>query len=542
MTPSLKPGPLEKLKVLIESSTPLVVMETVEEARALRLVRLAAGELNLPVFEWSVADGLLRSGAAEIPPPPPLPGMSAQDVYGVSHSGSPLAIATGGSQFEPSVSPTPIFNTKEPAAVLAHLESLTVEAVFVLKDMHRHLADIVVIRLLREVAQRFSNDRRTIILTAPQIAVPDELRILVEYLDLPLPDRGRMRQIIEEQYKRLSAKRKLQMRLDPSGLDAMASNLGGLTEEEAERAVAESVVARYGLLPEGVTDVLDAKRDALRRSNMLEFIPPQDSLKAVGGLEGLKKWLRKRSGAFDDAARKAGLEAPKGVVILGVQGCGKSLCAKSIAGEWRLPLVKFDSSAVFDKYIGETEKRIQKLFRVAEQLAPCVLWIDEMEKIFAGSSPDSASSDAGTSARLLGAFLSWMQDRKAPVFVAATCNNVTALPPELIRKGRFDEIFFVDLPNSAERKSVFQLQLQRRTLDPAKFDLDALSAASEGFSGAEIDAAIQSSMFSCYAAKQTLATAAILEELKTTRPLSVTRAEEIARLRAWAKDRAVPAA
>jgi len=229
------------------------------------------------------------------------------------------------------------------------------------------------------------------------------------------------------------------------------------------------------------------------------------------------------------------------VILMGVQGCGKSLCARAIAGEWKLPLVKFDTAAVYDKYIGETEKRIRKIFRIAEQLAPAVLWIDELEKVFAGSGPDSASADAGVSARLLGSFLGWMQDRKAPVFVAATSNNVNVLPPELIRKGRFDEIFFVDLPNPAERRAICTLQLARRKLDAKGFDLEKLVAASEGYSGAEIEAAVQSAMYASFSDKKPVTTATVLEALASTVPLSTTRAEDIEQLRGWARERAVAA-
>jgi SpoVK/Ycf46/Vps4 family AAA+-type ATPase len=241
------------------------------------------------------------------------------------------------------------------------------------------------------------------------------------------------------------------------------------------------------------------------------------------------------------AARDFGLEPPKGVIILGVQGCGKSMCAQAIAGEWKIPLVKFDTAAIFDKYIGETEKRIQKVFQVAEGLAPCVLWIDELEKVFAGSGPDSASSDAGVSARLLGSFLSWMQDRKAPVFVAATCNNVSALPPELIRKGRFDELFFVDLPNQVERKQIFAIQLTKRKRNPAEFDLDQVASTARGYSGAEIEASVQSALYAAFSNKQPLTTQTLVQALKATVPLSTTRAEEIEALRDWAGKRAVPA-
>jgi SpoVK/Ycf46/Vps4 family AAA+-type ATPase len=321
----------------------------------------------------------------------------------------------------------------------------------------------------------------------------------------------------------------------------VANNLRGLTEEEAERAVSQAIVSRYGLTPEIVTDVLQAKKEMLRRSEMLEFVDVSDTLASVGGLEHLKRWLGQRRGTWEDQAREFGLEPPRGVIILGVQGCGKSMCARAIAGEWKLPLVKFDTAAIYDKYIGETEKRIQKVFQVAEGLAPCVLWIDELEKVFAGSGTDSASVDAGVSSRLLASFLSWMQDRKAPVFVAATCNNVRALPPELIRKGRFDELFFVDLPNQAERKQVFAIQLARRKRNPAEFNLDRVAAAAVGYSGAEIEAAVQTGLYSAFSSKQALATQTLLDALKATVPLSTTRAEEIEALREWARTRAVPA-
>ena len=300
-------------------------------------------------------------------------------------------------------------------------------------------------------------------------------------------------------------------------------------------------MTRYGVTPDTVTDVLDAKKELLRRSGMLEFIDASENLTDVGGLDNLKRWLAQRRGTWDDAARDFGLEPPRGVIILGVQGCGKSMCARAIAGEWKLPLVKFDTAAIFDKYIGETEKRIQKVFRVAEGLAPCVFWIDELEKIFAGSGPDSASVDAGVSSRILAAFLSWMQDRKAPVFVAATCNNVTVLPPELIRKGRFDELFFVDLPNQAERKQIFAIHLDRRKRKPAEFDLDRVAAAAKGYSGAEIDAAVQTALYAAFASKQAVSTQGLLDALRGTVPLSTTRSEEIQTLRSWAKLRAVPA-
>jgi SpoVK/Ycf46/Vps4 family AAA+-type ATPase len=324
-------------------------------------------------------------------------------------------------------------------------------------------------------------------------------------------------------------------------MEAVINNLRGLTEEEADRAISQAIVTRYGLVPETISDVLQAKKELLRHSGMLDFVDASENMAAVGGLENLKKWLAQRRGSWEESAREFGLEPARGVIILGVQGCGKSLCARAIAGEWNLPLVKFDTAAIYDKYIGETEKRIQKVFQVAEGLAPCVLWIDELEKVFAGSGPDSASVDAGVSSRILASFLSWMQDRKAAVFVAATCNNVNALPPELIRKGRFDELFIVDLPNQIERKQIFAIQLKRRERNCADFDLERIAAASQGFSGAEIDAAVQAALYAAYSGKQSLTTQILLDVLQQTVPLSITRAEEIQAQRTWARERAVPA-
>jgi ATP-dependent 26S proteasome regulatory subunit len=520
---------LDRLKVLIDSSTPIVAIETIEEMRAVRMVRAACSALNLAVFDWSIASGLLRCGSGV--------GEYVAEAFearaGVHQYAQP--------GFDAGEHAKALYNSREPAQMLGNLEGITAEAVFILKDLHRHLDDPVVVRRLRDVGQRFSSNRRTVVLTAPKIEIPLELGGLVEFLDMPLPDRVRLRQIIDETLVRISKTRTLQRRLDGKGLDAMADNLRGLTEEEAERAVSQALVARYALCPEVVTDVLETKKSLLKRSEMVEFVESGDTLANVGGLENLKKWLAQRRGTWEESARDFGLEAPHGMIILGVQGCGKSLCARAVAGEWKLPLVKFDTAAVYDKYIGETEKRIRKVFRVAEGLAPCVLWIDELEKVFAGSGADSASADAGVSSRLLASFLSWMQDRKAPVFVAATCNNVTVLPPELIRKGRFDELFFVDLPNPAERKQVLAIQLTKRKRNPAEFDLERVAAAAKGYSGAEIDAAVQTALYVAYSDKNPLTTQSLVEALAQTVPLSTTRAEEIEALREWAHGRAVRA-
>jgi SpoVK/Ycf46/Vps4 family AAA+-type ATPase len=351
--------------------------------------------------------------------------------------------------------------------MLANLEGISIEAAFILKDLHRHMDDPVVIRRLRDVGQRFATNRKTVILTAPKIEIPPELRSLVEFFELPLPDRQRLRQIIDETLVRVAKTHTLQRKLDNQGLDLVAENLRGLTEEEADRAISQALVTRYAVCPEIVSDVLEAKKALLKRSEMVEFVEASDSMANVGGLENLKRWLGQRRGAWEDSAREFGLEPPHGVIILGVQGCGKSLCARAVAGEWNLPLVKFDTSAVYDKYIGETEKRI--------------------------------------------------------------------------RKGRFDELFFVDLPNQAERKQIFSIQLAKRKRNPAEFDLEKVAAAAKGYSGAEIDAAVQGALYAAYSEKKQVTTQSLIDALAQTVPLSTTRAEEIVALRQWARTRAVAA-
>jgi SpoVK/Ycf46/Vps4 family AAA+-type ATPase len=287
--------------------------------------------------------------------------------------------------------------------------------------------------------------------------------------------------------------------------------------------------------------VIDAKREAIAKDGVLEYVGAMTSMADVVGLDGLKAWLEKRRLILTESARASqfGLTFPKGVLLLGVPGCGKSLCAKSVAKEWALPLLKFDTGSLYDKFIGETEKRFRKALDTAERVAPDVLWIDEIEKAFAAGGTDS---DGGLSTRLLGGFLTWLQDRNGDVFVVATANDIEKLPPELLRKGRFDEIFFVDLPDAAARAAIFTLHLKKRGQQPSAFDLPALAAASEGFSGSEIEQAVVSALYSVFAEKQPLTTAAIEKELKATRPLSQTMGDKLDALRAWAHERTVSAA
>src|SRR5882724_8391819 len=309
---------IDRLRVLLDSSTPIVVMETVEESRAVRLVRLACQGLNLASFEWTIASGLVRSGMAGSGM---AAGASAGD-FGIEH-GLPPGGYSQDAYAAAQAQGNMIYDTRDPAKVLGHMEGLTVEGAFILKDFHRHLEDPVVVRRLRDVGQKFQTNRRTLILTAPSIQIPPELASLVEYLELPLPDRARLRQIVEEMVVRISKTHTLGRKLDSAGIDAVVANLRGLTEEEAERAVSQALVTRYALCPETITDILD-------------FVDTSDSIAGIGGLDNLKNWLALRRGAWEEKARDFGLEPPKGVIILGVQGCGKSLCARAIAGEWQL--------------------------------------------------------------------------------------------------------------------------------------------------------------------------------------------------------------
>src|SRR6202051_4251181 len=287
-------------------------------------------------------------------------------------------------------------------------------------------------------------------------------------------------------------------------------------------------------------DVLDAKRQALRSDGVIESVRRNTSFGYVAGLKRLREWIAKRKSALTPEGQRFGLVPPKGILITGVQGCGKSLAARAVAGEWGFELARLDAGALYDKFVGESEKKLHRALELAQKLSPMVLWIDEIEKAFA-SAGSSGDADAGLSQRLLATLLTWMQDRESGVFLAATSNNISALPPEMLRKGRFDEIFFVDLPSAEVRSALFALHLKKRARDVASFDLQKLSAASDGFSGAEIEQAIASGLYTAFARKKQLTTDILLGEIRGTQPLSVTRAEDIQSIRDWAKTRAAPA-
>jgi hypothetical protein len=424
--------------------------------------------------------------------------------------------------------------------MLKNLAAMRGDGVYLLKDFTRYLEQDKILRHVRELASSFRSMRRSLILCSPAVKLPPELADDAVRFHIDLPDAALLQSVVQITLNEFAAESRIRSELDPAGMQQLARNLSGLTADEARRTFARCVLARGRCDAQIISDVLEAKREVLKQEGTLTHLRTDTAFSDVADLRQLKEWLRKRRGALTPEGQRFGLEPPKGILITGVQGCGKSLAAKAVAGEWQLHLARFDAGSLYDKYIGESEKRLKKSLELAETLAPIVLWIDEIEKAFAASGA-SADVDAGLSQRLLGTFLTWLQDRKAGVFVTATSNNLSSLPPELLRKGRFDEIFFVDLPGHDDRAELFAIHLKRRGREPAQFDVDALAAASEGFSGAEIEQSIVSGLYSAFGQQKPLSSAMIVEELRATRPLSITRAEDIARLRAWARDRAMPA-
>lgn len=490
--------PRRELALLVNSTYPIIYMETWEEARAVAILESVAEDLRVPFYEWAVTTGLARAGGA------------------------------------------PIYNTHEPAQVLATVTTLTGEGLFLLKDFHKYLDQDVIVRKLRDLTQEFRRAGRTIIITAPVVNIPVELEKDTARFSLSFPGEAELGQLVGATVRELMGSQHLKNSLSPGQVPALVHSLRGLTLDEARRILTQAILGNSCLNTTTIEAVQEAKTQLVKDQGTIEFVKPESGLGSVGGLAHLKAWLEKRRAAFSREAEQFGLDPPKGILIFGVQGCGKSLCAKAVAREWNLALLKFDASQLLEKYIGESEKNLRKSLLVAEAVAPAVLWIDEIEKIFPHAALTS-DADGGLSLRLFGTFLTWMQEKKSPVFIVATSNDISALPPELLRKGRFDEVFFVDLPDAEQRQTIFSLHLAKHQADPAAFDLPQLAAASEGFSGAEIEEAVKSALYSAFDRKVPLSSAILLEELRATYPLSVTMKEKIEALRDWARERAVPA-
>jgi AAA+ superfamily predicted ATPase len=486
------------LCLLINSRNPIISVETTEELRFFSLLERVAERLLIPLYVWSVTTGLSRAHGAAL------------------------------------------YNSDLPEQALANIGTVQGDAIFLLKDFGRYCDNDRISRKLRDLADGFRTARRSIIIEAATLSLPPELHADAAEFQLGLPTAEELQLSVRKTLAELSTAQGLANSLDVFGLNKLAKSLTGLSEEEALRVLRQCVLARGRADESLLDDVIEGKRQALRTEGLLENVKRDASFRDIAGLRRLREWIAKRKSAWTPEGQRFGLVPPKGILITGVQGCGKSLAARAVAGEWGYDLVRLDAGALYDKYVGESEKRLRKALELAQKLSPVVLWIDEIEKAFA-SAGSSADADAGLSQRLLATVLTWMQDRESGVFLAATSNNITVLPPEMLRKGRFDEIFFVDLPGEEVRVALFALHLQKRGRDPGAFDLPALSASSDGFSGAEIEQAIVSGLYTAFSQNQQLSTEILIGELKSTQPLSVTRAEEIASIRDWAKHRAVSA-
>ncbi|MBI4519841.1 MAG: AAA family ATPase [Gemmatimonadetes bacterium] len=491
--------PLKDLEVLIRSRYGLIGLETEEEDRAATLLRHLADRLSLAFFLWSRSKGLMRADRENA-----------------------------------------IYNTATPAAVLDHLAASELPAVYLLEGFASFLTDELVTAKLKDVARRFEQRDGAIVVTGQPIVFPEPLRPRVALVRLPPPGPGEFRSLLLRILRDLKARNLVSVELKPDELRGLIQNLRGLTLMEAEKILTKLMVEDGKLSEADLRNIVAAKKEIVEREGLLEYYPLEESLEDVADLAGLKAWLRKRRAILAEPERAAefGLEFPKGLLLVGVPGCGKSLCAKAVASEWGIPLLKLDPSSLYNKYVGESEKNFKRAMAISERVAPVVLWIDEIEKAFAAA---GTAEDGGLSLRILGTFLSWLQDRRGDVFVMATANDVSRLPPELLRKGRFDEIFFVDLPDAETRRAIFEIHLRKRGQEPGSFDLFSLVAATETFTGADIEQVVISALYTAFSEGKALATAGLLEETARTKPLSETMPERISALRAWAEGRTVRA-
>jgi len=486
---------------LIEARHPAISIVTPEEDDAVTIGRDAAVEAKRNFIQWDCVNGL-RDGLLD---------RAAM-----------------------------IEDTQPAGGALAWIEKHAGDAIYCFLDLAEHLdRDPACKRLVRDAINRVGEKHGTLLLVGYD-EPPAFCRDLVTNLDLAFPNEEELealvRDTVREHHRNV---RRVEAQITNKEFRTVVQNLRGLTRRQARQAVLEAIAVDNRRDGSDVDDVLKHKKRSLAAGGLLEFVEAPTSIDDVGGLSNLKRWLRLRRDADHQKARDFGIDPARGLLMLGVQGAGKSLASKAVATAWQRPLLRLDVGALYDRYIGESEKRLRGALRQAEMMSPCVLWIDEIEKAFAGAA--SQSNDGGLSRRMFGALLTWMQEHREPVFLIATANDVSALPPELLRKGRFDEIFFVDLPTEEARRRIFEIHLSKRKRDPASFDLDRLVAASAGYSGAEIEQAILAALYDAYDAGGDLTADAIERAIRSSPPLSVTRREQIDELRAWAADRCVPA-
>lgn len=485
------------LEIMMQSKVPLIVVETFEEPRAIDMILRAGIKQARPVFVWSITEGLKR--------------------IDLEHAVAERL-------------------TNEPDATLSHIKATGRPGIYVLCDFHPFLQDNPKnVRLLKEIAMRHEQLHHSVILLSHALTIPAEIKRYCAQMELSLPSDEELLHLVREEATLWSNRNQGQkVKTDSRTLDKLVANLRGMTWSDARRLARGVIVDDGAITNTDLPELNKAKFNLLDMGGVLGYEYDTTDFADVGGLNGLKRWLQQRRDAF--RVRDEKLDPPKGILLLGVQGSGKSLAAKAVAGLWGVPLLRLDVGALYNKFIGETEKNLRDALKMADTLAPCVLWLDELEKAMA-----SDDSDNGTSRRLLGSLLTWMAERKAPVFIVATSNDISRLPPELVRKGRLDEIFFVDLPDESVRRDIFLIHLRKRQQNPDRFELDLLASASDGFSGAEIEQAIVSGLYRCAAEQCDLSTPHLLHELASTSPLSIVMAEKVLQLRAWAAERTVAA-
>ncbi|HZE95563.1 MAG TPA: AAA family ATPase [Planctomycetota bacterium] len=487
----------DRLRKLLQAGHPCILIQTLEEQEAAELLRKAAVELRAPTHAWKQSRGLYDT---DFPDNPPVP------------------------------------DTQDPAAALQSLlGSAADRSLIVLYDLVGHLGDARSARLLRDLIEKARRKDAHVVLVDPSGELPAAIDHEATRFQISLPGEKELGEFVRELLARERNRLKGPVRLSPALWTSFLNNLRGLSRRQVRQVVLD-VISDDGELDEkDLGRVLARKRQILQKDGLLDFVETPTSLNEIAGMEKLKTWLAQRKNALMDEARLYGLVPPRGLLMLGVPGSGKSLTAKAVATAWQRPLFRFDPSSLYDKYIGESERHLRAAFRLAEAMAPIVLWIDEIEKGFAGAA--SRSVDGGLSARMFGSLLTWMQEHRSPVFVIATANDVEALPPELLRKGRFDEIFFVDLPSPDVRRAMAAIHLRKRLYDPAVFDLDALTTATDGYTGAEIEQAVLSGMHQAFSRGQKMETPDILQALRLSPPLSVTMKERVDGLRDWARGR-----
>ena len=491
--------PLRDLELLIRSRHGLIHLATDEEERASTLLQHVADRLGTPLFTWTRIRGLGRV-----------------DLESTA------------------------YDTEVPTKAFRHITAAANSAIYHFRDLGPHLGqDPVLAAHMKEAVEALSEPCGAILVTGAAVEFPETIRRLVTTVQLPAPGAEEYQDLISQIIRDLSRRQHVEVTLSKDELDILVRHMRGLTLLEAEKILTKAIIEDGRLTVDDIRHVIDAKISVVAREGLLEYYPVEATLDSIADLATLKAWLAKRREvvAQPEKAEEFGLDFPRGVLLLGVPGCGKSLSAKAVAAEWRLPLLKLDPSNLYNKYIGESERNFKRAMEAAERMAPVVLWIDELEKAFA----TGGSEDRGVSQLIFGTFLSWMQDRNGDVFIVATANDISRLPPEFLRKGRFDEIFFVDLPDQQTRSEIFRIHLNNRGKSAEDFDLDALGVASSGFSGSEIEEVVVSGLYGAFSEGSAVTTEALLTEIGLTRPLSVTMAEKVESLRAWARDRAVRA-